>query len=545
MIKHLNDPSRGKRDDALNKLHEKVSSHNLRNTYVLFANPQAIFKGLARVLSDDDTWETKYQCVKLITLMIPSLNDCLDECMNHVMPSLIALLEYPKITLSNASVIALKTYAGHTTDFQLILDSIIRHGLEIKNIAIKKAVISNVWTVLLTEEQHSSDRNLQALVESLASQLFDNIMVNDREIIWIALDKIKKFVGHVNFDSYIKDFPPNLQKRYLNLVGIRASPKVSPSNQFADEDLKFGIISNDVLTQLNNENDFKMQGIAAEELKQAVVLPGNFKRLLSHMSPFLNFIKDLLDDKANFCYKVIIVALEIIEFLVDQLGTISRDYLRPILSALTRQMSEQKPTVRKLVSSIATKLVQHIPPKSFLAVLCENLSHKNWRVRQETLNIIIMLLIINPSYMFELGSLCQSIVHTLIDPKKHVRWAALECFALIAQTMGAGKQQQLVMAVDSLEQKAEGEGAMAAVQARIARRQIPIFKDGVVEYAIHITSSSAVSGIDIDWINSGSSSASVSSARSGYSSVELDSFRSVSPTSRNRFSKDQVSRCFH
>ena len=55
-----------------------------------------------------------------------------------------------------------------------------------------------------------------------------------------------------------------------------------------------------------------------------------------------------------------------------------------------------------------------------LSIICENLSHRNGRIRQETLNVIIGSLLTFPSYEFNLSNICQSIAHTLIDPKRQV-----------------------------------------------------------------------------------------------------------------------------
>jgi hypothetical protein len=89
--------------------------------------------------------------------------------------------------------------------------------------------------------------------------------------------------------------------------------------------------------------------------------------------------------------------------------------------------------------------------------------------------------------------------------------------------MGAGKQQPLIQAVDDLELETSGIGAMAAVQARLARRRLPtISNDGLVEYA-QLAPSSAVSsasssnrristggqGSDVDWVEYGASGAGI------------------------------------
>ncbi|XP_070576353.1 TOG array regulator of axonemal microtubules protein 1-like [Ptychodera flava] len=71
--------------------------------------------------------------------------------------------------------------------------------------------------------------------------------------------------------------------------------------------------------------------------------------------------------------------------------------------------------------------------------------------------------------------------------------------------MGPGRLQPLVSAVDSVELSMEGDGVMAAVQARLARRQLPrLNKDGLVEYSIPLPASATTRGsppsADIEWI---------------------------------------------
>ena len=63
--------------------------------------------------------------------------------------------------------------------------------------------------------------------------------------------------------------------------------------------------------------------------------------------------------------------------------------------------------------------------------------------------------------------------YCLLDSKRSVRHACLECFAVLAQCLGAGKLGPLIHAVQSLEQLGDSEGVMNAVQARLTRRVLP------------------------------------------------------------------------
>ncbi|KAL8617598.1 hypothetical protein ACOMHN_033144 [Nucella lapillus] len=141
---------------------------------------------------------------------------------------------------------------------------------------------------------------------------------------------------------------------------------------------------------------------------------------------------------------------------------------------------------------VMIKVMRCSSPKLVISAVCDNLSHRNSRVRQEAVNIIIAALLTFPRYEFELPSICLAVGPTLIDIRRQVRQAALECFALLAQALGPGHLQPLVHAIDQVEVTSDGEGLMAAVQARLARRQLPRLNgEGLVEYAVSVPSSAA------------------------------------------------------
>ena len=66
-----------------------------------------------------------------------------------------------------------------------------------------------------------------------------------------------------------------------------------------------------------------------------------------------------------------------------------------------------------------------------------------------------------------------------------VRRSAVECLAVLSHLLGPGNQQPLVAAVDNVELSdgGRGEGATAAVQARLVRRRLStVTEDGLVRY---------------------------------------------------------------
>lgn len=130
-------------------------------------------------------------------------------------------------------------------------------------------------------------------------------------------------------------------------------------------------------------------------------------------------------------------------------------------------------------------------------------------MREETLNVFIAALLTFPSNKFDLPQVTSYIAPALMDTKSRVRHAALEAFAVINQVLGPSNLQPLVSVVDKIELQVGGEGVMAAVQARFARRQLPkLNPDGLVAYAIslHSIGSAKVNanlsprGADVEWI---------------------------------------------
>jgi len=181
---------------------------------------------------------------------------------------------------------------------------------------------------------------------------------------------------------------------------------------------------------------------------------------------------------------------------------------------------------------LAVRLMQATSPMVVISILSDNVGHKNPRVRQFTVDIVTAALLTYPRSDFDMPALCGTAAPALVDQKKGVRHAAMECVAVIAQALGAGKLHPLMSEIEQLEAEPRFEGVMAAVQVRLARRQLPSVSDnGLVEYAVFVTSAAArgtVTGVDIDWIKSGSYCL-ASPAKSDSSETKA---RSISPSLR-------------
>ncbi|KAH9507243.1 TOG array regulator of axonemal microtubules protein 1 [Bulinus truncatus] len=537
----LEDDSFKKRVEVLEQLIITVKRNGGRLPY---ADGESIFRSLGLALSDSN-WEIRFKCIQLLQEIIPNLGDETDSYMSLVINRLLANIGDSKVTVRGKVVQALHSYMKHTRNLPSVFEALVTTGLDNENPAIKREMINSL-PLLLTQEFITQD--LSKIINSLAKKLLDTSTEDNlRDSSLSTLKKIENTIGEKSFSGYLNKLSMPLQKYYLQLSGKHDDAYYSETDDFhqrgnsmypgalsnrndsrkgyTEDTLEYGVVPSHILSRINDQKDFRTRAQAVEELKTLITsstneIPNN---LLPHMVPFINFLSNLLDD-SNF--KIINVTLEIILSLVEKLDKNTKLFLKPLTAALLKRMGDNKVVVRQLVMSIVIKLMRTSSPQSVIDVLEDNLRHRNSRVRQETINFIIAALLTFPSYEFDLAAICQAVGPTLTDVKRAVRQAALECFATLAQGMGQGQLQPLVLAVDQVELSTDGEGLMAAVQARLARKQLPkITSEGLVEYATQtptsatVRSSSAQQSADTEWIMAVSSTA--RSARSD--SVDLES----------------------
>ena len=587
VINQLSDPSFDRRSKTLEYLRGSARRHGGQ---LAFANLGDLFEALALSLVDSN-WDVRYQCIQLLYEIIPGIGDDVDNCMSVILPKLIPNIGDSKITVRRAVIQSIHVYMKCSNHVSKPLNGLIKYGIESDEPKVRKESIVAL-PMLFTPE--FSQEDFSDVLQALAKRLLDS---EDHNGILLAIDKIRNLVGDSVFNSYLQKLSTPLRKYYLKLSGretetdssialSRPEPKNEPistprivgrqqqsrqqqgssnnigltneyfssmadANQqlskqplrdsYYSDTLEFGFVPSHLMDKLNDQTNFRSRAQAVEELKMIVKELQNIHAFTPYMLHFVSFLDTLLDD-ANF--KITTVTLEIFCILVDKLNVGIKPFMKSVLAALTKRMGDNKIVVKQAILKVVMKSMQILSPQPVLIMVCENLNHRNSRVRQETINLCIASLLTFPSYDFELGQLCQIVSPTLVDSKRQVRQAALECFAVLAQAMGAGKLGPLVQAVDSVELSYEGDGVMAAVQARLARRQLPrLAPDGLVEYTTPVPSSavsasrgstSMPQGADIEWILAASGSGGGSARSHRSDAMEVESIASSSARSTPR-----------
>jgi hypothetical protein len=81
------------------------------------------------------------------------------------------------------------------------------------------------------------------------------------------------------------------------------------------------------------------------------------------------------------------------------------------------------------------KLLRKLTPASVLPLLLTGVAHENWRVRKQSVQSVSYLLLVHPTYNFELQAVVRTLGAVLDDPRQRVRTAAGESLAVVHAVM--------------------------------------------------------------------------------------------------------------
>lgn len=276
-----------------------------------------------------------------------------------------------------------------------------------------------------------------------------------------------------------------------------------------------GLISQELHDQLLDLKNYQNRTNGVEELKHILSEVDMKSVPCGSIEEFISFLPRLLDD-SNF--KVLFGALQVLNLLIQNLDTNVDKYFKQIIPVALKALGDTRTVTRNEYMNVFRQLMKTVAPQKVLDLITGNLKHKNSRVREDVLNIIMAAMLTHPKKDFNIPKLCYEVAPHLADSKRKVRHATLELFAIFDYCLDTGKKQPLMKAVDMVELNEDAEGLMAAVQARRARHVLPkLSPEGIVEYGLVLPkpgqrcSPQDFSGADVDWVMNGGR---ISSARS-------------------------------
>lgn len=168
---------------------------------------------------------------------------------------------------------------------------------------------------------------------------------------------------------------------------------------------------------------------------------------------------------------------------------------------------------------VAKNLMQRLPTAAIVLKLLSDdfLSARSSKFRENALQMVIYALVTFPSTYFDISNCVERTTKAALDRKKRVRQAALDVLAVLGQISSPRTVINVVAQV--ADSRTDGLQLLAAVKARLARKQLPLVStEGDVQYALRIPSASNVGntimfGSDVEWICSGSGSVSPTSVK--------------------------------
>uniref|UniRef100_A0A1A8N1V1 Family with sequence similarity 179, member B n=3 Tax=Nothobranchius pienaari TaxID=704102 RepID=A0A1A8N1V1_9TELE len=292
-----------------------------------------------------------------------------------------------------------------------------------------------------------------------------------------------------------------------------------------------GLISQELHEQLLDLKSYQNRTNGVEKLKHILSEVDIRSVSPASIEEFINFLPRLLGD-SNF--KVLYGALQVLNVLIQKLEKGNEKFFKRIVLVALKALGDTRTITRNEYLNVFQQLMKTVAPQQVLDLVIGNLKHKNSRVREDVLNIIMAAMLTHPRKDFNIPRLCFEVAPYLADSKRKVRHASLELFAVFDHCLEAGRKQPLMKAVDMVELNEDAEGLMAAVQARRARRVLPkLTSEGIVEYGLVVPKPGQWSqvqygsGADLDWVMNGGRISSAESNRTEQDSDRLYGYGSL------------------
>ncbi|XP_048805077.1 TOG array regulator of axonemal microtubules protein 1 isoform X4 [Lagopus muta] len=270
-----------------------------------------------------------------------------------------------------------------------------------------------------------------------------------------------------------------------------------------------GLLPAELRGRLLDQEDCRDRARAVEELQRLLAALGPAAAAAAPGTALLGLLGllcALLDDADS---AVALGALEAAQLLAMRLGGRLSAFLGPLVAAAAKALGDPRAALRRRCHRLLRQLMEAAGPRRVLELLLrrELLRHRDARVREEVLVACVAALLAHPGEL-DPGSLALGLAPALLDGERRVRHAALEAFALLASAAGPGESGLLFEAVRAAEPRDDGDRAMRAVRARLARKSLPrLGERGCVQYAVPLPSSArgcgAPRGADVEWLLAG------------------------------------------
>ena len=213
--------------------------------------------------------------------------------------------------------------------------------------------------------------------------------------------------------------------------------------------------------------------------------------------------------------------VQVLEVLVQLVRKRILPHLAAISSKLLSRLGSNRRNmkIKGTIMSLFKALMDATGPMTVLNnVSNHGLQNKNSRIREESVNVVIIALLHYQNGEIRLLNVARDIVQSMQDSRARVRQAAFEAIALISSQLMESDLRRIISMVVEMHRSTLSSRSNApqngdvnlvdAFQARIARKLVPkLDNQELVQYSIHVLKPSVevlYSGPDVDWISAGS-----------------------------------------
>ncbi|VDM39774.1 unnamed protein product [Toxocara canis] len=528
-----------------------------------FVKKGDLFKQFDRLLVDD-RWEVQHQCIKFLLDAMPTFGNNVEWCISYLLPRIIMKLGSSKITVRRVTNQMLTTYLRLQPDaVNIVQKMLISFLLNYDNEpAVRYEVLNELPNLFIPE---CRPQNWSTLVDGLTKWMLISEPKFQEKIALVLADVNSKLIltHHLRTSSL---FSVTLCNQLTPLSGLLSTLPLLSSAKFylvrhneecilaestssgqslsdtmaTEKRNRFGIIPAMVSSMLNNDTEASTRITGLEQTKMIIekISAEDIRKFVPHLHSYFVTLGNVLDD-LNF--KVVVVCLDVVRLTIERLNGHIAAHEQQIVSIISKHFGNQKAVIKQLIMNICMNLMQNVTAKSVIALLCVYLEHQNSRIREEIINVITAALLTFNTSKMNLNAIAAVIAPLLTDPKRRVRMAAFENYALLA-SLSSGRVETLLKYVREVEHKYRSFGLLNAVTARLSRECLPRIRyDGLIEYSSPISLDASINlrgmtqmseFLDLDWILSANCGPSSAFSRTlSPRAVDIGSIRSVAHAS--------------
>ena len=312
-----------------------------------------------------------------------------------------------------------------------------------------------------------------------------------------------------------------------------------------DESGLLDLVPPSVMTNMKDKSNWSNRLSAANEIERILKQPSTAITTDS----LKKVVELILTSMGDTQFKVSQKGLQVMVQLIAIVGKRILPFLPALTPKVLTKMSSTKGDLKKLGMELFTVLMKTVgPAKVITEVSSCGLAHKTSRVREESINVVILGLLFSQTCSLPLRSVARELVPRMVDTKPKVRQAAFEAIALLTSKLDDSEFEQVIILVGEVHTRYKSQhlsdlSLMDAYYARLERHSVPsLDEQGRVQYSVApINPDGSISqnslyqtGADVDWIiapllSTGSSPQALGAVVSGRSSQRPSSPPSFRP----------------